>query len=220
MIKIIFWNKCYDQWTLSEQCILIKLTNCAFVGCELNYLHTCFTQSSYVLGCCSYLLFSLVSFCAMLLPIVIVVMQFLINYHTMNLYLNKCVQCMHSVYSTCNNEYAFSVHVIMRQLLFRSIYLFMYILPVCTLAFFIYCILINGDIIFYFVNWTRDLIDLTRSLPLDCYQYTQLSCFAGRRDLLNQRQFVCSMKWRIRVPTQAANKCRNTKEISMNILHL
>lgn len=98
VIKIIFWNKCYDQWTLSEQCILIKLTNCSFVGCELNYLHTCFTQSSYVLGCCSYLLFSLVSFCAMLLPIVIVVMQFLINYHTMNLYLNKCVQCMHSVY--------------------------------------------------------------------------------------------------------------------------
>lgn len=127
---------------------------------------------------------------------------------------NVCIQC------TCNNEYAFSVHVIMRQLLFRSIYLFMYILPVCTLAFFIYCILINGDIIFYFVNWTRNLIDLTRSLPLDCYQYTQLSCFAGRRDLLNQRQFVCSMKWRIRVPTQAANKCRNTKEISMNILYL
>lgn len=174
MIKIIFWNKCYDQWTLSEQCILIKLTNCAFVGCELNYLHTCFTQSSYVLGCCSYLLFSLVSFCAMLLPIVIVVMQFwliIIQWTCtwINVY-NVCIQC------TCNNEYAFSVHVIMRQLLFRSIYLFMYILPVCTLAFFIYCILINGDIIFYFVNWTRNLIDLTRSVRLLPIHPTLLLC--------------------------------------------
>lgn len=55
VIKIIFWNKCYDQWTLSEQCILIKLTNCSFVGCELVLLKAVMFWA--VVHICCFLLF-------------------------------------------------------------------------------------------------------------------------------------------------------------------
>lgn len=54
--------------------------------------------------------------------------------------------------------YAFSVHVIMRQWIFRSIYLFMYILPVCTLAFFY---------ILYPYKWWYYFLFCDRSKKLD-----------------------------------------------------